>query len=325
MKALRFERFGEPADVLKLEETPDPQPGDSEALVQVRAASINPSDLANIAGRFEKTRLPAIPGRDFAGVVIKGPSAWLGAEVWGTGDGGIGRPGSSAQLMALPVAALRRKPAALSFEAAASVGVTFLVAQIGLIDYARLKAGETVVIVGASGGVGSACVQVASAHGARIVAVDLAAPPPGSSAERLAERAITDSDADPAAIVRELTDGRGADVLLNAVGRETFETSLSTLGHGGRAVVLASPGAPRVSFDLVDFYHRELRLFGLDTLSRDYVAAAAALDGLSAGFESGAFEAPKIDRVVPLEDGVAAYTAMARGEAKGRVVLAPNG
>ena len=97
------------------------------------AASINPSDVKNVAGAMKQTTLPRIPGRDFAGVVSAGPAEWIGAEVWGTGgDVGFTRDGTHAELIAAPTASLRRKPATLSFDEAASVGVNYMAAWFGV-------------------------------------------------------------------------------------------------------------------------------------------------------------------------------------------------
>jgi NADPH:quinone reductase-like Zn-dependent oxidoreductase len=321
MRALRFEKFGDPS-VLEVKEIARPTPGPDEALVEVKAASINPSDVGNVFGRFEQTTLPRTPGRDYAGVVVEGPAAWIGAEVWGTGDGGFARDGAHAQFIKVPAASLKRKPSILDFPQAASAGVTFLAAWIGVVEYAQLTKGETLVVVGAAGGVGGAAVQIGLALGARVIGIDRAAPPEGSPASRFALRNLTPEDGEPGAIVRELTSGSGAQVCLNAVGRETFEPSLGTLGHLGRMAVIASPGKPRVEFDLTDFYHRELRLFGVDTLKRDMTASAAVLDALAPRFEAGELLAPAIDRIVGLEEAREAYLAVVQG-AKGRVVLAP--
>ena len=116
-----------------------PRPPTKTAVVRVMAASINPSDVKNVAGAMKQTTLPRIPGRDFAGVVEAGPAEWIGAEVWGTGgDVGFTRDGTHAELIAVPVASLRRKPETLSFEQAASVGVNYMAAWCG-IEAAGLK------------------------------------------------------------------------------------------------------------------------------------------------------------------------------------------
>src|SRR5271154_4110225 len=159
MKAITFSRFGTP-DVLEVMDVPDRKPGDGEALVRILAASINPSDVKNVAGAMSQTTLPRIPGRDYAGVVEAGPPEWSGVAVWGTGgDTGFTRDGTHAEFLAVPVTSLRRKPENLSFEQAASVGVNYVAAWCG-IDAAGLKAGETMVLIGAGGGVGGAAAQI---------------------------------------------------------------------------------------------------------------------------------------------------------------------
>src|SRR5580698_5692675 len=146
MRAIRFKTFGD-SSVLELAEVSAPSIDTDTALVRVMAASINPSDVKNVAGAMTQTTLPRIPGRDFAGVVEAGPAQWIGAEVWGTGgDTGFTRDGTHAELIAVPVASLRRKPDALGFDQAASVGVNYMAAWCG-IEAAGLKAGETLLLI----------------------------------------------------------------------------------------------------------------------------------------------------------------------------------
>ena len=110
MRAIRFQAFGDPS-VLELAEMAEPNTGESSALVRILAASINPSDVKNVAGAMKQTTLPRIPGRDFAGVVERGPVEWIGAKVWGTGgDVGFTRDGTHAEVIAAPVGSLRRMP-----------------------------------------------------------------------------------------------------------------------------------------------------------------------------------------------------------------------
>jgi NADPH2:quinone reductase len=149
VRAIRFEAFGDPS-ALKAVKVPEPIAHAKTAVVRVMAASINPSDVKNVAGAMRQTTPPRIPGRDFAGVVEVGPSEWIGAEVWGTGgDAGFTRDGTHAEMLAVPVASLRRKPETLSFDEAASVGVNYVAAWCG-IEAAGLKPGETVLSIGAS-------------------------------------------------------------------------------------------------------------------------------------------------------------------------------
>jgi NADPH:quinone reductase len=128
MRAIRFKAFGDPS-VLDLAEVAAPAVAETTALVRVMAASINPSDVKNVAGAMKQTTLPRIPGRDFAGVVQAGPVEWIGAAVWGTGgDTGFTRDGSHAEIIAVPVASLRRKPNTLSYDQAGSVGANYVAA-----------------------------------------------------------------------------------------------------------------------------------------------------------------------------------------------------
>src|SRR3954471_5984293 len=161
MRALRFHEFGAPSDA-RVEEVPTPTPGPAEVLVRVRAAAVNPSDVKNVQGGFPQTTLPRTPGRDFAGMVEAGPSEWLGREVFGTGGGlGFTRDGSHAEFLAVPVEGIVEKPPMLSFEEAASVGVGYLTAWSALVDVGRLWGGETALILGVTGAVGSAGAAIA--------------------------------------------------------------------------------------------------------------------------------------------------------------------
>ena len=116
---------------------------------------------------------------------------------------------------------------------------------------------------------------------------------------------------------RRLTKGQGAQVVFDAVGGPRFEPALRSLAHRGRQVEITSAIDRRVSFDLLDFYHNESRLLGMDTRKRDATASAAVLEALTPFFEGGAFQAPVIDRVIPLSEGCSAYAQVARGEAGG--------
>jgi len=323
MRALQFRAFGDPAAQLVLVDQPDPQPRKGWAIVRVRAASVNPSDARNVAGQMEGTVLPRVPGRDFSGVVEAGPPDWIGAEVWGTGgDAGFTMDGSHAELIAIPEAALARKPAALDHAQAASVGVTFVVGWMGLADYAGLQKGEDVAIVGVSGGVGGAVAQLARGLGARrILGIDQRAPAKGSPAASRIDAYVA-ADGDVAAAVKAQTGGHGADVVFDAVGGVMFETALGCLAHKGRLIEIAATGRRRVEFDLLDFYHNESRLFGADSRKLGLVESAPILDRLAPLFDDGSLAAPLVGRVLPLERGVEAYQAVAAG-AEARIVIEP--
>ena len=323
MRALQFTAFG-PVSGLHLIELPDPKADRTTAVVKVAAGAISPSDVKNVEGKMEHTTVPRVPGRDYAGTVLRGPAEWVGSEVWGTG-GEIGYTidGSHAELIAVPIASLRRKPKSLSLEQAGAIGLTYLAAWLGVMEYAQLAAGETLLVTGAGGGVGSAAAQIGKWRGARVIGVDRHELPAGSPAKAALDDFFVLGDEPLDAVVRRATSGRGAEVVFDAVGGPMFEPALRSLARGGRQTEITSVGDRRVSFDLLDFYHNESRLFGVDTRQRDAVASAALLEALTPVFEHGAFKPPKIDRVIPLSEGRAAYDQVARGEVRGRLVLAP--
>jgi len=321
MRAIRFEAFGDPS-VLEVVEVAAPATDERTALVRVTAASINPSDVKNVAGAMKQTTLPRIPGRDYAGVVEAGPAEWIGAEVWGTGgDVGFTRDGTHAELIAVPAASLRRKPDALSFDEAASVGVNYIAAWCG-IEATSLKAGETVLLIGAGGGVGGAAAQIARSLGAHVIGADNRKPRPDAPIEAIAEKLIIGAEDLPAE-VRAATGGKGADVVLDLVGGVMFRSALKSLALRGRLVEIAATGQREVSFDLVDFYHNESQLFGVDTLKRDLTASAEALDALTPGFVAGDYRAAPIAEACGLSEAQEAYRKVAAGAA-GRIVLRPQ-
>lgn len=323
MQALQFRAFGDPARQLVVADLPDPQPRKGWAIVRVHAAAVNPSDVKNVEGQMEGTLLPRIPGRDFSGVVEAGPPDWIGAAVWGTGgDAGFILDGTHAELIAIPEAALARKPATLDHAEAAAIGVSFVVGWMGLDDYAALKQGETVAIVGVAGAVGGAVAQLARALGAvHVVGIDRRPPADDSPAATRID-AFVAADGEVVAAVKRQTGGHGADVVFDAVGGVMFETALGCLAHKGRLIEIAATGRRRVEFDLLDFYHNESRLLGADSRKLGLVESAAILDRLAPLFDGGSLDAPRIGRKLPLQRGIEAYQAVAAGT-MGRIVIEP--
>jgi NADPH:quinone reductase-like Zn-dependent oxidoreductase len=323
MQALRFDSFGDESK-LQVVEIAAPAMPEGWAIVAVEAAAINPSDVKNLAGRMRQTVPPRIPGRDYAGEVVAGPPEWVGAQVWGTGgDVGFTRDGTHAQYLAVPAVALSRKPASLSFVQAAAVGVNFVTAWIGTVEYAALAAGEAIVIAGATGGVGGAVAQLARRIGARVIGAVRGLPPKDSPIASIADALIDLTSEDLDKGVARLTDGKGAPVIFDCVGGPLFEPAVKALGHRGRLVCIAGQPAVPVSFDLISFYRKEGRILGADSLKRDTTACARILDELRPGFEAGDFSPPVIGAVHPLSDARAAYRAVAVGM-RGKVVLAPG-
>jgi len=325
LRALRFHEFGG-FDRLRVEDIPDPTPKEGEVVVRVRGASLNPSDAKNVLGVMEGTTLPRTPGRDFAGVVVAGPPEMIGVEVWGTGgDTGFTRDGSHAELLAAPLAGVRPKPKNLSFEDAAAAGVNFVTAWIGLVEIAGFREGETVLATGAAGGVGSAVTQIAKWKGGRTIGVDRTPMSPERQKEYGVDRALAaDADQGYKGMVDgaiQFTEGKGVNVVYDCVGGPLFEPSLRTLGHLGRQVNITSAGGRRVCFDLVDFYHRRLSLFGVDSRAYDTEASAAILEQLAPGFESGALKPIPVMRRFDLDEAQQAFTQVNNGSIHGKTVF----
>jgi NADPH:quinone reductase len=323
MRALRFTEFGDPG-VLHVADIADPAETPEEAVIRIEAASVNPSDVKNVAGSMDWTVLPRTPGRDFAGVVVSGPPEWQGAAVWGTGgDTGFTRDGSHAQLMSVPLEALVPKPERLSFDQASTVGVNFVVAWYGAVEAAQLAAGETVAIFGVSGGVGGAVAQIAHAIGAKVIGVDRRRPGPGTPAADIIDHFIVfDPAADVGAETKELTGGAGVQIVYDAVGGVTTPAALASLAYGGRLVVISAVGCRTVEIDLIDLYRNETRIFGIDSTKLTVVDSAQRLQKMARYFESGEFQPLPIAETYSLDDAAAAYQAVADHTA-GRVVIRP--
>jgi NADPH:quinone reductase len=323
MRALRFSEFGAPG-VLRIEDLPDPVATPGEAVIRVEAASVNPSDVKNVAGAMDWTVLPRTPGRDFAGVVVSGPPEWEGAAVWGTGgDTGFSRDGSHAELMSIPVEALVRKPEALSFDEASTVGVNFVVAWYGAVETAQLAAGETIAVFGVSGGVGGAVAQIAHALGAKVIGVDRRKPGSETAAAGVLDDFVTfDPEADVGAEIKKRTGGSGVDVVYDAVGGVTTPAALAALARRGRLVVISVVGSRAVEIDLLDLYRNETRILGIDSTKLTVVDAAQRLQQMAPYFESGEFRPLPIAGTYPLDDAASAYQAVADHIA-GRVVIRP--
>jgi NADPH:quinone reductase len=324
MRALSFDRFGDP-DVLHVADVADPVASDGQAVIAVQAASVNPSDVKNVAGAFPATVLPRVPGRDFAGVVVDGPSEWIGVEVWGTGgDVGFTRDGSHAELLGVPVEALARKPERLGFDEAATVGVNFVVGWLGAVDAAQLDKDETIVVFGVSGGVGGAVAQIARVRGARVIGIDRTAPRDDAPAATILEEFVM-SDGDPQDIadqIRRATGGRGAEVIYDAVGGVTTAAALAALAPQGRLVVISAVGTRVVPIDLVDFYRNESRLLGVNSGNVGVVESGSRLTEMATYFESGAFRPLQVSRAYGLDESQDAYRGVASGT-PGRIVINP--
>lgn len=286
MKALRFHQFGLPS-VLSMEDLPSPPVAAGEVLIQVKASSINPSDIGIVAGRF-KSQLPMTPGRDFSGVVVRG-EGWEGKEVWGSGAGfGVTRPGAHAEFVAVPATWLSEKPKSLTYEQAAAVGVPYLAAWQSLVDVGQLQPDERVLITGSNGAVGRAAAQLAHWRKAFVIGADI------TDAANDVDVFINLKHSDLQAETQVATQGEGVDLVLDTVGASLFESCLLTLRRGGRQIVIASAAKPQVEFNLVDFYHNELQLFGVDTMASTGPENAVRMNQLRDLFDGGYLQPPAI-------------------------------
>ena len=245
-----------------------------------------------------ETKPPRVPGRDFAGRVVSGDSHWEGKSVFGTGgDLGFGRDGSHAEFVAVPVEGLVEMPPEFSYEQAAAIGLEYLTAFAAIVRTGAVQRGETVLVTGTTGAVGSAAARVAAWKGARVLGTvrssrDLGKRDDLSMVEwiDLESRPLPES-------VKELTAGKGADLILDVVGGPLFEACLESLAQRGRQIAIASAGEARVTFNLVDFYHKEARLLGVDTLKLSSGEAAEILQGLLPGFKEGIFSPPPVETI----------------------------
>lgn len=322
MRALRFERTGS-LDYLAISDVPVPTPAGGELLVKVEAAALNPSDAKNVLGLMHETKVPRTPGRDFAGRIVGGPPSMMGQWVFGTGgDLGFGRDGSHAEYLVVPSAAVVPIPKGLSFVQAAAIGLPYLTASAAVGFSAKLLAGETILITGTGGAVGSAASRIAHRLGARVIGVvrrkqDL---------PKLAALPVADwidlETAELGAACKTLTSGKGADVVFDTVGGPLFEPCLGALAKRGRQVAIASGGMPRVTFNVVNFYHNESRLVGLDSLKWGFQEAAEILRAVVPAFESGEYPPPEV-LPVPLRNGIEYYRQIDAGRLKSKVVLTP--
>ena len=241
MTAVVLEAGGPPAQSLTFRPEPLPEPGPGEVLVEVHAAAVNPLDVANAAGRLG-TPLPVIPGVDFAGVVVSDGDR-QGQEVWGSGPAlGMTRPGTHARFVALPETWLSRKPQNLTMAEAGAVGRSHLTAFETVINIMELIPGETILITGGAGMVGQAAAEIARWRGAQPIIADRRRPDG-------VEHFIDTGSADLREAVLDLSDGRGADLVLDTVGGALFEPALRSLrsGQGPAAHTVAGPGDHRTA------------------------------------------------------------------------------
>lgn len=312
------------AIALPIEERPLRPLAAHEVLIEIQAAAVNPSDAKAATGLMPYAVFPRTPGRDFAGTVVAGPDALVGKQVFGSsGDLGIRQDGSHASHLIVEADAVVEVPSTVTVRDAAGIGVPFVTAWEGLRRAGLPQAGETVLILGVNGKVGQAAVQIASWRGAKVIGVTRREEPYAGHASSPVE-VISSSGADVPARVRELTGGKGADIVFNTVGDPFYEIGQKSMAVGGRAIFIAVVDR-FVTFDILAFYKGSHTYVGIDTIALNSVETGAILRDLAPGFAQG-FLRPfpvKDSAVYRLEDAHAAYQAV-MGSSRDRVVLVPG-
>lgn len=322
MKAVLCKAFG-PPESLALEEVEDPQPGAGEVLVDVHASAINFPDVLMIEGKYQsRPPFPFSPGGEIAGVV-----AALGAGVkqLSVGDrvfGGIGH-GGFAQRVVVRERALRPMPDGMNFSEASGISTTYGTSYYALKQRADLKAGETLLVLGAAGGVGLAAVELGKAMGARVIAA-------ASSAEKLAaaraagaDELIDYSDGELKDKVKALTDGKGADVIYDPVGGDLFDQCMRCINWYGRILVIgfAAGEIPKVPINLILLKSCQLVgvFFGAWS-ARFSEEAATNFSEVLAFYEQGKIR-PLVGAEYPLTEYAAALRCLSERRAIGKVVV----
>jgi NADPH2:quinone reductase len=295
----------------------------NEVLIEIAAAAVNPSDVKAATGLMAYAVFPRTPGRDYAGVVIDGPSGWIGREVFGSsGDLGIRRDGTHATHLAVEADAVVEKPKNLSWDEAAGIGVPFVTAMEGFRRAGMPNKDETVLVMGVNGKVGQAATQIASWHGARVIGVVRRSEPYEGHANSRVD-VIDASATDVATRIRELTDGKGADIVFNTVGDPYFQAAHQSLALRGRQILIAAIERI-VQFNILEFYRGQHTYVGVDTLGLSSVATGAVLKQLVPGFASGHLKPFPIKpaAIYSLENARSAFVAVA-GSSRDRVILRP--
>jgi NADPH:quinone reductase len=298
--------------------------GPQDVIVEIKAAGVNPSDVKAATGLMPYAVFPRTPGRDFAGIVVDGPSEWLGREVFGSsGDLGIRRDGTHATHLVVEAAALVEKPGHISMDEAAGIGVPFVTAIEGFRRAGMPGAQDTVLVMGLNGKVGQAATQLASWRGAKVIGVVRKHEAYEGHASGPVE-VINASTTDIAARVRDLTDGKGADIVFNTVGDPYFEAANKSLALAGRQILIAAV-EKTVPFNILEFYRGRHTYVGIDTLAFSSVASAGIVREALPGFVSGHLKPYPIadNAIYSLTDARAAYLAVS-GSSRDRVILKPQ-
>jgi putative PIG3 family NAD(P)H quinone oxidoreductase len=311
---------------LHVEDLPDPVIGDGEVLIAVAAAGVNRADLLQRMGHY-----PPPPGAsDILGLEVSGRVAGVGRDVSTVVEGdrvmALLAGGGYAELAAVPAAQVVRVPDNLDLIEAGGIPEVFITAHDALFTRARLQDGETVLIHGGGGGVGTAAIQLAKTHGCHVLVTAGSAAKLARCVELGADAGINYATEDFVARTRELTDGRGADVVLDIMGASYLGRNLDVVAADGRIVVIGMQGGTHADIDLGVMMRRRVSLISTALRARPAaqkatIVAAFAADVVPA-LAAGTLR-PVIDRVLPLEDAAEAHRLMESSGAVGKIVLAP--
>jgi NADPH2:quinone reductase len=324
VKAILVREFGGP-EVLRLEEVPESQPGPEQLLVRIHAAGVNPYDTYMRTGTYAiKPPLPYTPGADAAGVVeavgtdVRGVSS--GARVYVTGTVVHKSYGTYAARVLCEPHQVHPLPERLSFAQGAGIGVPYVTAFRALHDRAGIRAGETLFIHGASGGVGLAAVQIACASGLTVIGT--ASTQTGLDLVRAqgAHHVLNHREPGYLGKLGELTGGKGPDVILENLANVNLDNDLGALAYAGRIVIVGNRG--RIEIDPRKIMSKDGAVVGMalwNTKPEDLTRIYRALD---AGLDNGLL-APVVGTELPLGDAKRGHELVLESGAKGKIVLVP--
>ena len=318
MKAIRVDAFGGP-DVLRLEEVPNPQSGQGEVVVRMHAAGVNPVETYIRAGKYARLpQLPYTPGNDGAGVI-----AQVGADVseFKAGDRvytGGSLSGTYAEFALCKKEQVHPLPVNISFAQGAAMGTPYATAYRGLLQRADAEPGETVLVHGASGGVGTAAVQLARAHGLRVLGTAGSEQGITLAREQGAHEVFDHRAADHFDQIIKATGGRGVDVIVELLANVNLGKDLTVLAKNGRVVIIGSRGP--VEINPRDAMQREADIRGMILPNTPPTEMASIHAALVAGLENGTLR-PVIGKEFPLAEAALAHQAVLESGALGKIVL----
>ncbi len=325
MRAVEIARPGGP-EVLRPTMRPVPQPGHDEILIRIRAAGVNRPDALQRAGAYDPPRGASdLPGLETAGVVAK---VGAGVSRWRVGDAvcALLPGGGYAEYATTHADHALAWPEGMPAEQAAALPETFFTVWSNLFDRAALKAGETLLVHGGSSGIGTTAIQLGRVFGARVFTTVGSAEKAQACLALGAERAILYRDEDFVAVTRELTGGRGVDVILDMVGGDYIARNVKAAGDSGRIVSIAFLKGPKAELNFAQVMVKRLTLTGSTLRPRSILEKAAIAEALRAHvwplIEAGRV-APVMDGTFALEDAAAAHARMESNAHIGKIVLIP--